>query len=57
MEKVAGSVLNQCKQCGQTFAVVYYEDETEEAARRNYCLACILGIEERHEAEASEDRG
>jgi len=45
MEVVKGYVVNKCKKCGRLFKVAYYEDEDESAAKRNYCLWCILGIE------------
>ena len=41
---IAGYVENICKQCGQKFEVAFYTDETEEAARKSYCLSCIMGL-------------
>jgi Mrp family chromosome partitioning ATPase len=42
--KVKGIVENICKQCGEKFKTVYFEDETEENAKASYCLFCIVGV-------------
>jgi len=39
-----GIIKNTCKECGQEFEVLFYEGETEEKAKKDYCLFCIFGI-------------
>jgi len=45
--KIKGYVENRCRRCGKLFKVVYYEGEDESAAKKDYCLCCILGVEEK----------
>jgi|GEM_PF-2822349 len=42
--KIMGIVENVCKQCGEKFKKAYYEGETEENGKGDYCIFCILGI-------------
>ena len=44
-EKIRGYLKQTCKECGRVFSVAYYESETEEDAKRLYCLPCIMGYD------------
>lgn len=43
--KIRGYLIQTCEECGWAFRVAYYEGETEEDAKRLYCLRCLIGYD------------
>ena len=51
--KVAGFIENTCKKCGKKFRKAYFEDESPEKGKGDYCLPCIFGVELKGQAEGT----
>ena len=46
---IKGYTKNVCKKCGEEFELPYFEDETPEVAKKDYCVACVFGFKNHEE--------